>query len=377
MSSGGTNFGGIIFKITTGGLITKLKHLNPTTDGGRPKGTLVRGTDNAFYGTTSEGGTGKAGTIFRISGTTFTVLRHLNMDKDGGTPLGGLIVAPKITLVANPQSGLTTTEDVAKAITLTGTGASNLTFNVLIRPRHGSVTGGTLAARTYTPAANFYGVDSFAFTANLGCLSSAPAWVKINVTPVNDTPKLAPIGPLTVMKGTQLRFLATATDPDPGQTKTFSLITPPAGAVISATTGLFTWTPSVTGTFTFKVRVTDNGSPVLFSEQAVTVTVTATAVMVTSANAVTTAKAAEEKTGVAKTALFPNPVTTKFVVTLAAPAEQADVIINDVKGAVIYNKRLTVSGQQFQVDAAAFRPGSYFLQVKTSQGTEVLRFVKL
>jgi hypothetical protein len=147
--------------------------------------------------------------------------------------------------------------------------------------------------------------------------------------------------------------------------------------VISATTGLFTWTPSVTGTFTFKVRVTDNGSPVLFSEQAVTVTVTATAVMVTSANAVTTAKAAEEKTGVAKTALFPNPVTTKFVVTLAAPAEQADVIINDVKGAVIYNKRLAVSGQQFQVDAAAFRPGSYFLQVKTSQGTEVLRFVKL
>jgi hypothetical protein len=70
--------------------------------------------------------------------------------------------------------------------------APNLTFNVLIKPRHGSVTSGTAAARTYTPAANFYGVDSFAFTANLGCLSSPPAWVKINVTPVNDTPKLAP-----------------------------------------------------------------------------------------------------------------------------------------------------------------------------------------
>jgi hypothetical protein len=89
------------------------------------------------------------------------------------------------------------------------------------------VSTGTGAARTYTPRANFYGVDSFAFVSSLGCLSSAPAWVKITITPVNDTPKLAPIGNRTVVKGTLLTFTVTANDPDPGQTKTFSLISAP------------------------------------------------------------------------------------------------------------------------------------------------------
>jgi uncharacterized repeat protein (TIGR03803 family) len=379
MSSGGTYFGGIIFKITTGGLITKLKQLNPTTDGGKPKGSLVRGSDGAFYGTTSEGGSGKAGTIFRISGTTYTVLRHLNMDKDGGTPLGGLIVAPKITLVANGQSGLTTTEDVAKAITLTGSGATSLTFNVLIKPRHGFVTSGTTAARTYTPAANFYGVDSFAFTANLGCLSSAPAWVKITVSAVNDTPKLAPINTQTVVKGTQLKFLATAVDPDPGQTKTFSLIGAPTGATIGASTGLFTWTPSVTGTFTFKVRVTDNGSPILYSEQTVTVNVTATALTTMTTTNLTAANQVEEKEQPAATAasLYPNPVQSGFTVMLPQPATSVTLTILDAKGMVVRSAIQPVRGTQFQVDATSLRPGAYLLQIKLGTGNQTLKFVKL
>jgi hypothetical protein len=250
---------------------------------------------------------------------------------------------------------------------------------VLLKPRRGTVTGGTLAARTYTPAANFYGVDSFAFTTNLGCLSSAPAWVKITVTPVNDTPKLEPITTQTVVKGTTLKFLATAVDPDPGQTKTYSLVGAPTGATINASTGLFAWTPGVTGTFTFKVRVTDNGSPILFSEQTVTVTVTATALMVTTTttNELTAAKAAEEKTSTIKTALYPNPVTDKFVITLAAPVAQVSVVITDVKGSVVYSRQQNGTGQQFQVQVSELKAGQYFVQLKTAHGSEVLRFVKL
>ena len=380
MSTGGASFGGVIFRITPDGLYTKLRQLNPALDGSEPKGSLVQGTDGAIYGTTSKGGTNNVGTIFKLSGTgftTYTVLRHLKMETDGGTPLGGLIVAPKITLVANGQSGLTTTEDVARAITLTGTGAPNLTFNVLIRPRHGIVTGGTLAARTYTPAANFFGVDSFAFTANLGCLSSAPAWVKINVTPVNDTPKLATINTQTVVRGTQLRFLATAVDPDPGQTKTFSLIGAPAGAAISATTGLFTWTPSVTGTFTFKVRVTDNGSPILFSEQSVTVNVTATTTLVigTATTELSLNEKAEEKGTAAS--LFPNPVVSSFTVRLNKQATGVTLRITDAKGAVVYQKQHNGVAQQLQIDATAWKAGQYFVTLHTAAGTEVLKFTKL
>jgi uncharacterized repeat protein (TIGR03803 family) len=226
MAFGGPLGKGTAFRITTAGSVSVLKAFNGTTDGGTPKGSLVQSSDGtAFFGTTTIGGANGVGTIYRVTtAKAFSVLKNFTIATDGGTPLGGLILAPKITLIANAQSGLTTLEDVAKPITLTGSGPANMTYNILIKPRRGTVTTGTTAARTYTPAANFYGVDSFAFTTNLGCLSSAPAWVKITVTPVNDTPKLAPIAPQTVVKGTALKFLATAVDPDPDKQKRSHLL---------------------------------------------------------------------------------------------------------------------------------------------------------
>jgi uncharacterized repeat protein (TIGR03803 family) len=376
MTFGGINGKGTAFRITTLGSVTVLRSF-AGADGANPKSSLVQGSDGAFYGTTSYGGTNNLGTIFRVTAAkAFLVLKHFNMDTDGGIPLGGLILAPKIVLVANPQS-TTTTEDVAKAITLTGSGPANMTYNILIKPRRGTVSSGTVAARTYTPAANFYGVDSFAFTTNLGCLSSSPAWVKITVTPVNDTPKLAPIGTLTVVKGKLLNFIATAKDPDPGQTKTFSLIGAPAGATINASTGLFAWTPNVTGTFTFKVRVTDNGSPILYSEQSVTVTVTATTLMVTTttANDLTANKAAEEKTGAAS--LFPNPVVSSFTVRLEKQATDVNVRIADAKGAVVHQKQYNGVAHQLQINVATLKPGAYIVTLETKNGMQLsLPFVK-
>jgi uncharacterized repeat protein (TIGR03803 family) len=379
LQNGGTYGGGTVFRITTDGLMSVLRHLTSATDGANPKGGLVQGSDGAFYGTTSIGGINKVGTIFRVTtAKTFNVLRSFNMATDGGTPQGGLIIAPKVVLVANAQSGLTTTEDVTKALTLTGSGATNLTFAITTAPRHGFVSSGTGAARTYTPRTNFFGVDSFAFVSSLGCLSSTPAWVKVNVTPVNDTPKLAAISTQTVVKGTQLKFIATAVDPDPGQTKTFTLVGAPAGAAIGSSTGIFTWTPTTTGTFTMKVRVTDNGSPILYSEKTFTVTVTAPALTtITSANENVATKLNEEKSSTSKAQLHPNPVINIMTITFGAPVQQALVTIADLKGSVIYSNIQTINGQQFKLDVSLFKPGYYFMQVQTTQGTEVLKFVKL
>src|SRR5439155_816059 len=72
-------------------------------------------------------------------------------------------------------------------------------------------------------------------------------------------------------------FTASATDTDvPGQTLSFSLVGAPSGAGIDAATGVFTWTPSEAqgpGSFSFTVRVTDDGSPSLYDEKFITVTV--------------------------------------------------------------------------------------------------------
>lgn len=371
---GGTNYNGTIFKITSTGTVTVLRQIVSATDGKIIKGNLVQGSDGAFYGTASAGGTYNAGTIFKITtAKVFTVLRQLKMATDGGTPLGGLIISPKIVLVATPQAA-TTNEDVAKAITLAGTGATNLTYNIVTQPRSGSITSGTTAARTYTPRANFSGVDSFAFTANLGCLASAPAWVKITVASVNDAPVLASIGNKTVAAGTKLTFTATATDVDAGQTKTFSLITPPSGATIGSTTGMFSWTPATTGTYTVKVRVTDNGSPVLYDEETITVTVTSALTIATTQNAAFDGKQNEAQP--AQAALYPNPVVSAFVINLKHETTNARLMIVDMKGATVYSKQYNGAMQQLQVNAAALKPGAYMALVQEGSHTETLKFIK-
>ncbi|KAB2832746.1 MAG: hypothetical protein F9K48_09865 [Candidatus Brocadia sp.] len=77
----------------------------------------------------------------------------------------------------------------------------------------------------------------------------------------NQVPTLTlPDIPPTVVLDTPLTFTATADDPD-GDTLTFSLENAPDGATIDPDSGKFSWTPTVVGTFPFKVTVTDaNGA---------------------------------------------------------------------------------------------------------------------
>lgn len=374
MRDGGNYTSGVIFRISATGTLTKLRFLNKATDGSTPVGSLVQGANGVLYGTTSAGGSFGSGTIFRIAGTTFTVLRHLNIATDGGQPMGGLMIMPKVVTTANGQTGLSTPEDVAKAITLTGSGAATLNYTIITPPRNGTISSGTGASRTYTPRANFNGVDSFAFTANLGCVASAPAWVKITITPVNDAPVLAAIGHKTIVRGSLLKFTATATDADAGQTKTYTLLNAPAGAVIT-TAGAFSWTPATTGSFTCTVRVSDNGSPVLSDEEVITITVTAPVVASTARLEQHATAAALPNPPKPAASLYPNPVHSRFTVVPGAPCPHLQASIIDIRGAVLYTGKQPGT-QPFQLDASPLPSGQYFLRLDTPEGTQLLKFVK-
>ena len=79
---------------------------------------------------------------------------------------------------------VSTTEDTAVEITLTGSDIDedSLTFSI------GEATNGTVsldgAVATYTPNANFNGTDSFTYTANDGTTDSAEATITVTVTAV-------------------------------------------------------------------------------------------------------------------------------------------------------------------------------------------------
>jgi len=95
----------------------------------------------------------------------------------------------------------------------------------------------------------------------------------------NQPPNLAPLNSVSIPENVNHTFTASATDPDAGQTITYSLSGAPAGATIGASNGVFNWTPTEAqgpGTYTFSVVATDNGSPTLSDTESITLTVTET-----------------------------------------------------------------------------------------------------
>ena len=92
----------------------------------------------------------------------------------------------------------------------------------------------------------------------------------------NTPPALAAITNRTVSLGEIVSFTASAMDGDlPAQLITFDFaITPPAGAVIGATNGVFSWTANNVGTNNFSLRATDGGPGALTDVKTFTVVVT-------------------------------------------------------------------------------------------------------
>ncbi|HRI45376.1 MAG TPA: putative Ig domain-containing protein, partial [Fimbriimonadaceae bacterium] len=163
--------------------------------------------------------------------------------------------------------------------------ANGLTFSLAAGvdpvPAGASMTAG--GAFTWTPS-EAQGPGTYTFkvvvTDNGAPGLSDEEEITITVNEVNQAPVLDPVGNQSIDEGDLLTFTATASDDDdPANALTFSLaagVDPvPAGASITAG-GVFTWTPTEAqgpGTYTFKVVVTDDGTPSLSDEEEITITV--------------------------------------------------------------------------------------------------------
>ena len=158
--------------------------------------------------------------------------------------------------VALGQS-VTTAEETAKTITLSGTDADSdtLSFNSVSTPSNGTLSG-TAPNLTYTPAANFTGSDSFTFKVNDGTVDSTTATITINVTNVNDAP-VALGQSVTTAEETAKTITLSGTDAD-SDTLSFNSVSTPSNGTLSGTAPNLTYTPAANFTgsdsFTFKVN---------------------------------------------------------------------------------------------------------------------------
>jgi uncharacterized repeat protein (TIGR03803 family) len=86
-SSGGTNGDGTVFKISTNGVLTSLFSFTGGSVGAGPQAALVQGSDGNFYGTTYSDGAYNAGTVFRMSTNgVLTKLHSFTRAIDGAGP---------------------------------------------------------------------------------------------------------------------------------------------------------------------------------------------------------------------------------------------------------------------------------------------------
>jgi alpha-tubulin suppressor-like RCC1 family protein len=165
------------------------------------------------------------------------------------------VTAVNDTPVAAAQS-VTTAEDTALPITLTGTDVegSTLTFAITVPPQHGTLSG-TGSSRSYTPALNYNGPDSFSFTVNDGQLTSTAAVIAITVQPVNDAPVANPVAVTSVPN---VAFTLSGIDIE-SSPLTFSIVTPPASGTLTGTSPQLVFTPAAafTGPISFTYKAND------------------------------------------------------------------------------------------------------------------------
>jgi hypothetical protein len=137
-----------------------------------------------------------------------------------------------------------------------------------------AAAGGAMKAiQTSFPMSVTDGILNIDFSTGSANMPKVSAIEVLPTTNTNRVPVLAAIGGKSLSLGQTLQFTASASDADTHQTKTFSLLDAPQGAVINASSGNFEWTPTQTGSFSFTVKVTDSGSPALSDQEQITVNV--------------------------------------------------------------------------------------------------------
>jgi predicted CxxxxCH...CXXCH cytochrome family protein len=216
----------------------------------------------------------------------------VSSDASGGT----LIAIQEFTITAQlPQPKFTSVPITTatswkaysyKAVAPVPGGMPAATF-ALTTPPTGMTINATTGQISWTPTDQQVGTFPITITATSAGYSTTQSYD----LQVNPSPLVITSTPVTT-GATQVAYSYTVTASMPGATTySYSLLTRPTGMTINASTGVISWTPSSTqaGNFTVTVQANSGGTSGYYARQSFIITVTASAITITS-TPVTTAK---------------------------------------------------------------------------------------
>jgi len=314
---------------------------------GAPTGAIINAMTGVFMWTPTEAqGPGSYSFAIRVSDGALTDEEIIEVT------VNEVNTAPVLAAIGNKtvnEGSLLTFTTVATDADIP---ANTLTYSLVGAPT-GALINATTGVFTWTPTeAQGPGSYSFAIRVSDGVLTDQET-ITITVNEVNAAPVLTPIGNKTVDEETILTFIATATDSD-SAILTYSLVGAPTGALINATTGMFTWTPTEAqgpGSYTFTIRVSDG---VLTDEEIIEVTVN------------------EVNTAPVLAAIGDKTVDEESKLTFTVVATDADIPANTLTyslvGAPTGAAINATTGEFTWTPTEAQGPGSYTFTIQVSDG---------
>ena len=195
------------------------------------------GSDSFTYSATDGGG-------LSVTGTASVTVNAVN---DAPTATSASITTDEDTTSAGVTPSVTDVDD------------TSFTFGIVSQPVHGSaaVVGNQLV---YTPSADYYGADSFAYSATDGGGLSVTGTAVVSVNAVNDAPTAASASIATGEDTTSAGVTPSVTDVD-DTSFTIAIVTQPAYGLAAIVGNQLVYTPSADffGADSFTFSATDSG----------------------------------------------------------------------------------------------------------------------
>ena len=160
---GGTANAGVVYKLDSTGQETVLYTFTAWPDGAYPQAGVIRDSAGNLYGTTYQGGTGGAGTVYEVDTTGHeVVLYSFPAEASGGFPHAGVIRDSAGNLYGTTYFRGRANAGVVYKLDTTGH------ETVLYSFTGGADGGAPFAGVIRDPAGNLYGTTYFGGTANAG-----------------------------------------------------------------------------------------------------------------------------------------------------------------------------------------------------------------